>query len=385
MGILDQAKTEMQPRPGALFGLFNKHEQLTPEQVDRRYKQGAVLSALGMGLSQLGAGQPVNMSPAFEGLQKRQQQAQLRKVMEQPGLMDGFSPQQRAILATMPESMAVELIMQRAFAPPPDPTRGIEINDQLVNPITGESMGDYRTPETTDRKTAQDINGVLRYVDTGEPVFPNVAAEPPTPKQTDDMAEYAAAVSQGYGGSLQDWLLEQKKAGASSQIVNVGSGPSGSQALAAVAMDPQTMISSIDAIYNDPALPKITGTIEGGGGNDVDQFGIARRLYYGEDGLALIQRVKQLQDTVFMSAREMLKGGGQITDFEGRKAEAAMARMSRAQGEKEFKEALKDLRDAITAGQAKLQAATGGASTPNALPAATHKYNPQTGQIEVIK
>ena len=299
--------------------------------------------------------------------------------------MDGFSPQQRAILATMPESMAVELIMQRAFAPPPDPTRGVEINGQLVNPITGELMGDYRTPDTTDRKTAQDINGVLRYVDTGEPVFPNVAAEPPTPKQTDDMAEYAAAVAQGYGGSLQDWLLEQKKAGASSQIVNVGSGPSGPQALAAVAMDPQTMISSIDAIYNDPALPKITGTIEGGGGNDVDQFGIARRLYYGEDGLALIQRVKQLQDTVFMSAREMLKGGGQITDFEGRKAEAAMARMSRAQGEKEFKEALKDLRDAITAGQAKLQAATGGASTPNALPAATHKYNPQTGQIEVIK
>jgi len=385
MGILDQAKTEMQPRPGALFGLFNKHEQLTPEQVDRRYKQGAVLSALGMGLSQLGAGQPVNMSPAFEGLQKRQQQAQLRKVMEQPGLMDGFSPQQRAILATMPESMAVELIMQRAFAPPPDPTRGVEINGQLVNPITGELMGDYRTPDTTDRKTAQDINGVLRYVDTGEPVFPNVAAEPPTPKQTDDMAEYAAAVSQGYGGSLQDWLLEQKKAGASSQTVYVGGGPSGPQALAAVAMDPQTMISSIDAIYNDPALPKITGTIEGGGGNDVDQFGIARRLYYGEDGLALIQRVKQLQDTVFMSAREMLKGGGQITDFEGRKAEAAMARMSRAQGEKEFKEALKDLRDAITAGQAKLQAATGGASTPNALPTATHKYNPQTGQIEVIK
>lgn len=361
MGILDQAK-----------------QWMTPERA-------IAMQGIGMGLSQLGAGQPVNMSPAYQALQQRQQQAQLRKVMEQPGLMDGFSPQQRAILATMPESMAVELIMQRAFAPPPDPTRGIEINDQLVNPITGESMGDYRTPETTDRKTAQDINGVLRYVDTGEPVFPNVAAEPPTPKQTDDMAEYAAAVSQGYGGSLQDWLLEQKKAGASSQIVNVGGGPSGPQALAAVAMDPQTMISSIDAIYNDPALPKITGTIEGGGGNDVDQFGIARRLYYGEDGLALIQRVKQLQDTVFMSAREMLKGGGQITDFEGRKAEAAMARMSRAQGEKEFKEALKDLRDAITAGQAKLQAATGGASTPNALPAATHKYNPQTGQIEVIK
>lgn len=216
MGILDQAKTEMQPRPGALFGLFNKHEQLTPEQMDRRYKQGAVLSALGMGLSQLGAGQPVNMSPAFEGLQKRQQQAQLRKVMEQPGLMDGFSPQQRAILATMPESMAVELIMQRAFAPPPDPTRGVEINGQLVNPITGELMGDYRTPEV--RKPIE-VNGQLV-----DPVTYQVIGDyrtPDQPKQTDDMTEYAAAVQQGYTGTLADWILEQRRAGASKTDITV--------------------------------------------------------------------------------------------------------------------------------------------------------------------
>lgn len=130
MGILDQAK-----------------QWMTPERA-------IAMQGIGMGLSQLGAGQPVNMSPAYQALQQRQQQAQLRKVMEQPGLMDGFSPQQRAILATMPESMAVELIMQRAFAPPPDPTRGVEINGQLVNPITGELMGDYRTPETAPDKVS---------------------------------------------------------------------------------------------------------------------------------------------------------------------------------------------------------------------------------------
>jgi hypothetical protein len=155
MGILDQAKQWMTPERALAF-------------------QG-----IGMGLSQLGAGQPVDLSPAYAALQQRQQQTQLRKVMEQPGLMDGFTPQQRAILATMPESMAVELIMQRAFAPPPDPTRGVEINDQLVDPLTGRVIGDYRSPEAApDRKTAQDVNGVLRYVDTGEPVFPNVAEAP---------------------------------------------------------------------------------------------------------------------------------------------------------------------------------------------------------------
>ena len=37
------------------------------------------------------------------------------------------------------------------------------------------------------------------------------------------------------------------------------------------------------------------------------------------------------------------KGGGAITDYESRKAESAMARFSRAQGDAEFKAALKDL------------------------------------------
>jgi hypothetical protein len=37
---------------------------------------------------------------------------------------------------------------------PGEPVRGIEINGQLVNPITGEPMGDFRTPETPKQPAA---------------------------------------------------------------------------------------------------------------------------------------------------------------------------------------------------------------------------------------
>lgn len=125
----------------------------------------------------------------------------------------------------------------------------------------------------------------------------------------------------------------------------------------------QTSVSAatdlIDDISKDKALPTVTGAIEGGGGNNVDEFGVARRAYYGDAGLSVIQKIAQLQNTAWLAARDMLKGGGAITDYESKKAEGAMARLSRAQGDDEFKAALTDLRDAITEGAKKLEAANG--------------------------
>lgn len=46
----------------------------------------------------------------------------------------------------------------------------------------------------------------------------------PQPKPTDDMREYDYAVSQGYQGSFQDFMLDMKRAGAPSTSVSVGGG-----------------------------------------------------------------------------------------------------------------------------------------------------------------
>ena len=138
-------------------------------------------------------------------------------------------------------------------------------------------------------------------------------------------------------------------------------------------------VALIDDILSNPALGRITGPIEGGGGNNIDELSAIQRAWYGEQGLDAIDKTNQLQSQAWMAARAMLKGGGQITDYESKKAEAAVARLSRAKGEAEFRSALQDLRDAITEGEAKLRAAGSGSpetppapadSTPSPQPAA---------------
>lgn len=132
-----------------------------------------------------------------------------------------------------------------------------------------------------------------------------------------------------------------------------------------------TVISQIDAIAGDENLGRVTGPLEGGGGNDVEQLNMAQRAYYGSGGLSLIEKIGQLQSGMWLSARQMLKGGGAITDYESRKAEAAMARLSRVKNEAEFKAALDDLRSAIIEGRDKLIAARGG---QRQQPTATQSY-----------
>lgn len=115
-------------------------------------------------------------------------------------------------------------------------------------------------------------------------------------------------------------------------------------------------------------IESITGPVEGGGGNDIDAMSSARRMWYGEAGLDKIEKLNQLQSKAWLAARDMLKGGGPITDYESKKAEGAVARLSRAKGPEEFIAALTELRDAITAGEAKLRAARDG-NAPAATPA----------------
>lgn len=67
---------------------------------------------------------------------------------------------------------------------------------------------------------------------------------------------------------------------------------------------------------------------------------------------------QQAKGQSFMQARQMLKGGGPITDFEGKKADAAYSRMEAAAalGDKQtFLQAAEDFRTAVNDGLAKLQ------------------------------
>lgn len=76
--------------------------------------------------------------------------------------------------------------------------------------------------------------------------------------------------------------------------------------------------------------------------------------------------LKQLEGKAFLEAFESLKGGGQITEVEGNKATQAVARLDRAQSDKEFVSALNDLKRIVTTG---MDRARMKASQPQQAPA----------------
>jgi len=77
----------------------------------------------------------------------------------------------------------------------------------------------------------------------------------------------------------------------------------------------------------------------------------------------------QLQGQAFLQAFESLKGGGQITEVEGQKAEAAIARLNSAQSQEAYDAALRELRGTLE--QARKRAySSAQMEMPQAAPAA---------------
>jgi hypothetical protein len=108
----------------------------------------------------------------------------------------------------------------------------------------------------------------------------------------------------------------------------------------------------INDLKNDPYLPNMLGPID------------SRMPNVSEDAARVQGRIDQLQGGAFLQARQMLKGGGAITDFEGQKAEAAFVRMNAAQSVEDFTAALDEFNSAVQDGIKKLeaQAGSGGAA-----------------------
>ncbi len=114
--------------------------------------------------------------------------------------------------------------------------------------------------------------------------------------------------------------------------------------------------SLVDEVLNDEGLNQSVGPVDG------------RLPSFRPAAVRFDEKVKQLQGRAFLEARQMLKGGGQITDYEGQRAELAMARMSQAKSEDDFKAALLEFKSAVQDGYAKLEAAYGGGQ-PTQAPA----------------
>lgn len=116
------------------------------------------------------------------------------------------------------------------------------------------------------------------------------------------------------------------------------------------------IIADVESLINHPGLDKSVGawTL------------VPDKLMPGTERANFVARHNKVLGSTFLQAREMLKGGGTITDFESKRAEAAIAAMDRAQDAESYKAALRDFQQSVRDGVAKLEAQSGKKTTaPN--------------------
>jgi len=112
----------------------------------------------------------------------------------------------------------------------------------------------------------------------------------------------------------------------------------------------ERMMGRIDELASHPgrqwSLGPLAGRVPAMGGKQAD----------------FIERVNELQGGAFLQAYKSLRGGGAISEAEGKKAEQAFARLGRIKSEEDFQAALRDIKEAIRIGveNARKKAGVGG-------------------------
>lgn len=97
-----------------------------------------------------------------------------------------------------------------------------------------------------------------------------------------------------------------------------------------------------------------------------------RNYIPGTDAKDFSVALDQLKGKTFLQAFESLKGGGQITEVEGKKATEAIGRLNTAQSDKAFKQALGDLRGVV---ESAIKRSGGTSSIGQKQPVKTGMYN----------
>lgn len=282
--------------------------------------------------------------------------------------------------ATDGQRAVMQLMLQRQMAAsaPPDPMQALQMQqaqlgiqrsqlelDRLRNPAVNPmqqieleraqiELEQLRNP---DRAIIEGADGFKYYQDTGERVLPGVTQEQ---EPADEYQRYVAEEQTAGRQPLSRVDYAQAKRGKGTVVFD----PTTGRPLVSIGGNedptdltnpstPGAMIASIDGILNDPALDMATGWMAW----TQNIPGTASRRFGA--------RASQLEGQAFLQAFESLKGGGQITEIEGRKATQAIGRLDTAQSAEDYRAALTELRDTLQLGMSRPQGWAANQPTPN--------------------
>jgi flagellar protein FlgJ len=276
---------------------------------------------------------------------------------------------------------AYKLFYQRKLEAAKPKNNYMSAGGSIVNLDTGQWMTPPKAPGSEDQETfygnpipIQTPNGI-QYGQIGskgsfKPIDIGNGNTFAPPTKTVDLGTSVAVM--GPGGA-QTGTLQKDLAGAEEQkALGKGQGEAtitARTALPAAQQAATDVAEQVNRLKNDPDLASVLGPID------------SRTPNFSAGSNRVQAYIDQLAGGAFLQARTLLKGGGQITDFEGRKAEQAYIRLNQAQSPEDFKAALDDFNEAVQSGLAKLAAQSGGQSQ-GGVPGKVRRYNPATGRIE---
>jgi len=294
-------------------------------------------------------------------------------------------PQSKGILSfiTDPEKRAKLGLVLSSLATTPN----AGVQQMLTNKIAGfeDTRTNNKTVEWLTSRNRSDLaeavsGGMLSPKDAvAEVVNASTAADDPAAFRSLDMTARAGGLvpqSEGGDGRYEEFMLTAGaglRAGAAAEAklgaTNAANAPAANAIYKAIKFQ-------VDDLLNDPYLPAMLGPVQ------------SRLPNMSADAARVQSKMDQISGGAFLQAREMLKGGGQITDYESGRAEKAFVRMSAAQNEGDFRQAMQDFLDAVKLGLPKLEGATpaAGAAPQSGIITqsgiTTLTYNPATGEFE---
>jgi hypothetical protein len=176
-----------------------------------------------------------------------------------------------------------------------------------------------------------------------------------------------------------EWILLDKRTGqvvgkqpkdlrgaARDKEIGEVEGKQSAAAAGAITTADQTM-KQIDEVLQHPGLKDVTGMTGG-----------VWRNIRGTDAYGVNQRIEQLKGRAFLEAFESMKGGGAITELEGKKASDAIARLNVNQSEADFRKALGDLREVVQSARTRAQ----GRLPPDQKPSSSRTKSGVTWSVE---
>lgn len=302
-----------------------------------------------------------------------------REQLQASGVLQRFTPEQQAMLLTLPPDQAQKVIAEVLFAGPADPVKGVEVGGNLINPIDGTviyegqptqghrvltpaEIGEMGLPEGAYQQAPD--GKITRIGGGGQNITINNGGESSqfgdAPTGTVFVYDEAGkhVMEPAPGGGQRPRVVPLAGTEAEGRVVEQVEGADKGSAQAS------SMLATIDGLLADPGLDSAVGAM----GVVTSRLGPL-----APDAARALSRIEQIQGQAFLQAFESLKGGGQITEIEGQKAEAAIARLNTAQSPEDFRAALTELKGVIERAQ------NGGANpAPEAAPRRL-VFDPETG------